>query len=59
MKRGETPVLDVRMHLNVTSKLSNAVAMAAQRKLVSMNAWCRQALLAALEKDGVELELDR
>jgi hypothetical protein len=56
MKRDDAPALDVRLHLNVTGPLNNAVAMAAHRKLVSTNAWCRQALLAALEKEGVELE---
>ena len=56
MKRSNAPVFDTRLHLNLTSPLNNAVAMAANRKLVSINAWCRQALLVALEKDGVELE---
>lgn len=59
MKRSSSPVLDTRLHLNVTAPLNTALAMAAQRKLISISAWCRQALVAALEKEGVELENDR
>jgi len=57
MKRSSSPALDTRVHLNVTAPLNAALAMAANRKLVSINAWCRQALLQALEKEGVEVEM--
>jgi hypothetical protein len=53
-----------RGHVQMQARAQNrrtapAVAMAAQRKLVSINTWCRQALLAALEREGGELENDR
>ena len=36
MKRSSSPVLDTRLHLNVTAPLNTALAMAAQRKLISL-----------------------
>ena len=56
MKRSIPHALDVRLKVNINDQLNAALAMAANKRLVSVSSWCRQALLEALEKEGVELE---
>jgi hypothetical protein len=45
-----------RINLVATQPLVTAVASAASRNMTSINAYCRRALLAQLQKDGVKLE---
>jgi hypothetical protein len=44
-----------RLSIAATASLVTAVAEAADRTMTSMNAYCRGAILEALERDGVEV----
>jgi predicted HicB family RNase H-like nuclease len=56
MRRRLPSVFDQRLNLTTTRELNDAVAAAAAKRLQSMNAWARAALLEALARDGVALK---
>ena len=47
-----------RLSIYSTTPLNAAVMRAAHKTMTSMNAYCRQAILAKLKNDGVELEAE-
>jgi hypothetical protein len=50
---------DSRLNIVLPSPLSDAVAAAAAERMLSINAYCRAALLAKLRADGVKLTKDK
>jgi hypothetical protein len=50
------PSYGARLNVYATRPLAAAVAAGAARNLMSINSYCRQALLRQLRSDGVELE---
>ena len=47
-----------RLSIYSTTPLNDAVMRAAHRTMTSMNAYCRQAILAKLKDDGVTIEAE-
>lgn len=52
MKKAGSPVFDHKLQLYMPESLSDAIAMAASRRLQSMNEFVRAAVLEKLKKDN-------
>lgn len=55
-QRKGTPRYGVRLFVNSTMPLNEAVHRAAYRQMTNANAWCRRVILEALEREGIEVE---